>query len=47
VVRATAEAVLPGWEASQVQAFLDPDQASGTFSLAGRELLKVPLEALA
>ncbi|MFI5268444.1 MAG: D-alanyl-D-alanine carboxypeptidase family protein [Chloroflexota bacterium] len=47
VVRDTAEAVLPSWEASQVQAFLDPDLASATFALAGRELLKVPLEALA
>jgi len=44
VVRDTAEAVLPVWEASQVQAFLDPDQLSASFTLAGREVLKVPLD---
>jgi D-alanyl-D-alanine carboxypeptidase len=47
VVRDTAEAVVPKWEVSQVHAFLDPDAASATFTLAGRELLKVPLEPLA
>jgi D-alanyl-D-alanine carboxypeptidase (penicillin-binding protein 5/6) len=42
-VRDTGEAILPAWQATQVQAFLDPEDLEATFSLAGREILKVPL----
>ena len=46
LVRDTAEAVLPAWQAPQVQAFLDADDLSATFTVVGRELLKTPLEPL-
>jgi D-alanyl-D-alanine carboxypeptidase (penicillin-binding protein 5/6) len=46
LVRDTAEAVVPRWQASQVQAFLDPDGMQATFSVAGRDVLDVPLAPL-
>jgi len=37
------EALLPAWEASQVQAFLDPDALTATFSIAGKPVLTAPM----
>ena len=46
IVRDTADVVLPVWQAGQVRAFLDADDMTATFSLAGKDVLAVPLEAL-
>ncbi len=42
-VQHVPDTILPGWEAGQVQAFVDLDAMKATFSLAGRELLSAPL----
>jgi hypothetical protein len=46
LVRDTADAIVPRWQASQILEFVDQDAMSASFTVAGRELLKVPVEAL-
>lgn len=46
-IRDQGEAIVPLWQAPQVQAFLDPDAMAASFSLRGTELLRTTIEALA